>query len=376
MVAFKKRPVTGDGSDNLQEINREKVLIRISLLIIAVCGLILYLFIFQPSWLKFKNTASTVGSSPLLTLNVSSSTVATSSDACPGCLQRAIDGVMVPPTEASSSLFAIMIDNHPNARPEFGLASSSLVYEAPVEGGLTRYMAVFTVDNLPSQIGPVRSARPYFVTWAEELGAVYVHCGGSLDALTMLKSLGANDLNEFYSGATFWRDQARLAPHNVLTSKDDLEKYATANAIGPSNLSPWLYKADSPLAIPATTLINVKYAPAGFKVLWQYQRGDNSYWRNLDGSLQNDVQGQTIKAKNVIIQLMNATVIDNNLRLSMRTSGSGRALICLDGACNLGQWKDPVGGRTRYYDNQSHEIHFNVGLTWIEIVNDWTEVSY
>jgi hypothetical protein len=371
-----KRQTTDDGSGNPREIKSEKVLIRISLLIIAVCGAILYLFIFQPSWLKFKSTAPAAGSSASSTLNVSSSTIVTSSEACSGCLPRAIDGVMVPPAEASSSLFAVMIDNHPDARPEFGLASSSLVYEAPVEGGLTRYMVVFAADNLPDQIGPIRSARPYFVTWAKELGAVYTHCGGSSDALTMLKGWGAYDLNQFYNGATFWRDQTRLAPHNVITSKDDLEKYAAANAIGPSDLNPWLYKADSPLAAPTTTSINVNYVPAGFKVLWQYQRGDNSYWRNLDGSLQTDVQGQTIKAKNVIVQLMNATVVDSELRLSIQTSGSGRALICLDGACTLGKWKDPVGGRTRYYDNQGNEISFNAGLTWIEVVNDWTEVSY
>src|SRR5260221_8029347 len=86
---------------------------------------------------------------------------------------RAIEGVLVQPRDARLLPFAVMIDNHPDARPSSGLAEASLVIEAPVEGGMTRYMAVFDATTTVDQIGPVRSARPYFVDFANAFGALY-----------------------------------------------------------------------------------------------------------------------------------------------------------------------------------------------------------
>ena len=77
---------------------------------------------------------------------------------------------------------AVMIDDHPDARPQVGLSSADVVWHAPAEGGIPRYMAVFH-SHIQTDIGPVRSARDYFVQWAAELGAVYAHSGGSPKAL-------------------------------------------------------------------------------------------------------------------------------------------------------------------------------------------------
>jgi hypothetical protein len=100
-----------------------------------------------------------------------------------------------------------MIDNSVFARPPSALSRAGLVYEAEVEGNATRLMAIFSSGKDLNEIGPVRSARPYFIEWAKEFGAPYVHCGGSPEALAILAKGGIIDINEFYGGAYFWRDE-------------------------------------------------------------------------------------------------------------------------------------------------------------------------
>jgi len=95
---------------------------------------------------------------------------------------RIIDGQCVDTTdEVRPKLVVVAVDNHPKARPQSGLNSARVVYEAPVEGGYTRYMALYLVDDDVGKVGPVRSARPYFLDWLSEYGKpMYMHVGGSL----------------------------------------------------------------------------------------------------------------------------------------------------------------------------------------------------
>ncbi|HSD12679.1 MAG TPA: DUF3048 domain-containing protein, partial [Patescibacteria group bacterium] len=133
--------------------------------------------------------------------------------------RRVIDGVAVPEDAPDvTGYFAATIDNLSVARPQAGLTKASLVFEAPVEGGITRFLAVFPDDVTADRIGPVRSARPYFLDWASEFDAVYAHVGGSPEALEKIVAYDMRDLNEFFAGKYFWRDENRDAPHNAYTS--------------------------------------------------------------------------------------------------------------------------------------------------------------
>ncbi|MDO9510072.1 MAG: DUF3048 domain-containing protein, partial [Candidatus Magasanikbacteria bacterium] len=115
---------------------------------------------------------------------------------------------------------AVMIDNHPDAFPLNGVNEAKIVYEAPVEGGMTRFMAIYSSVQKIDKVGPVRSARPDYFDWAKEYGIpLYLHCGGSSEALKILKTeRGMVDVNEFYSSQYFWRDNSRFAPHNLYVS--------------------------------------------------------------------------------------------------------------------------------------------------------------
>ena len=94
---------------------------------------------------------------------------------------RKIDGVCYEGDEPFT--YAVMIDNHSWARPPFGLSQASLVYETIVESPITRFLAIFVDNENIKQIGPVRSARPFYVDWVKEFNIPYLHVGGSNEAL-------------------------------------------------------------------------------------------------------------------------------------------------------------------------------------------------
>ena len=118
--------------------------------------------------------------------------------------------------------FAVMIDNHSDAWPQAGLNQAYMVYEIIVEGGETRLMALFKGADL-DKIGPVRSARHYFIDYAMENDAIYVHFGQSPQAQSDIKKYDIDDINGIAEdGTTFWRVKDKYAPHNAVTSTEKL----------------------------------------------------------------------------------------------------------------------------------------------------------
>lgn len=295
---------------------------------------------------------------------------------------RAIDGVRGPEGEpAEAPYFAVVIDNLSEARPAHGLNAASVVYEAPVESGITRFLAIVRSGASAEKIGPVRSARPYFIDWAAEYDAVLVHCGGSPESLGILKAgAGVTDLNEFWNGARFWRAEDRLAPHNVYTSSELLEKFAVARELEPDPLAAWRFKSDAALDDRPDDVADliVSGRTFAYTVRWAYDREQNAYRRYQGGAPQEDAaRGEPVMAKNVVIQLTAVSVIDEIGRRKIATSGEGEALMALDGNTYRGTWRRAgSGGRTRFYDASGTEVRLNAGTTWIEVVPKETEISY
>ena len=345
---------------------------KLALVVLVLSGVGLFLYFFQPSWLKF----NFIKEAKAPTIVQTETATTTNPVVCLDCVGRQLDGVLVKPELAKLRPFGVMIDNFLSARPQSGLGAASLVYEAPAEGGITRYEAFFDPETMPREIGPVRSARPYFVNWSKELGATYVHVGGSPDALDILKNLGKSNLDEFSHSPYFWRSNERTAPHNVLTSANLLNKYRTDNNETGTDLFPWKFKEAAATGTSFISKIKVKYS-AGYDVYWQYQMETNSYERYQDNNLFLDAQGLKVSAKNIIIQVSSFVVSDDKLRLTMSTALSGQALLCQDGDCQPGTWKkNSTAVRAKYYDKQGIEFIFNSGVTWIEVVSGWSMVEY
>lgn len=292
-------------------------------------------------------------------------------------LRRKIDGIYVDKDKADLPVTAVMINNHVDARPTTGLAQANIVYEAEVEGGITRFMALYSSDTEVLEIGSVRSARPYFVDWVNEYDALYSHCGGSPEALVRIVQDDIIDLNEFNKGYYYWRDNSRNAPHNIYTSTKKLNSYLEKNDIAQGDYFSWNFKEDENIdSRPASSSVEINYRLKSFVVRWEYDRDANGYNRYVANKLHKEKSGEYIFAKNIVIQTADAEVLDEKLRLRMDVLGEGMATVCMDGVCNEGKWKKKSKtSRTRYYNEEDIEFDFNAGSTWIQVIRPEIEVN-
>lgn len=285
-------------------------------------------------------------------------------------LRRKIDGACIA-DKTESFVYAVMIDNQAVARPVYGLSRASLVYEAIVEAPITRFIAFFSGDEKIDRIGPVRSSRPYYIDWLKEIGGVYTHVGGSPAALDLLSNYQF-DLNEFSNNEYFWRGENFSAPHNVFTSSDLISKAIDDQGWQiPADFSSWIFKPDASAGDrPEAQTINIDFANPVYNVKWEYNKETNDYLRSEGGVVQTDANnGAEIRAKNVAVMYVSSRVVDSVGRRSVKTIGSGEAVVFIDGKAINGAWQRPdLKSRTRFYDESGKEISFNAGTTWIEVV--------
>ncbi|HRH31825.1 MAG TPA: DUF3048 domain-containing protein [bacterium] len=275
-------------------------------------------------------------------------------------------------------VFAVMIENSADAWPLSGLEDAFLVIEAPVEGNIPRFITFFSGEQAAdaqvtpvAKIGPVRSARPYYLDWSAEFDSIYAHVGGSPEALDLINQRDMFDLNEFSQGEYFWRDvPRRQAPHNVYTSTDRLAEAALELETPDSTYGTWLFKDDAPIGAESARSLAIDWGEGSlYDVAWKYDPASNDYTRLQDGIVFKTQAGASIVANNVAVLASDVTVVDGVGRRHIRTLGTGDALVVQDGTLILGTWKkDSIDDRLRFYDASGAEIRMNSGKTWIEVV--------
>lgn len=294
---------------------------------------------------------------------------------------NALDGTgSYDPAVEKPEVMAVMIDNHPEARPQqIGLAQARVVYEAPVEGGYTRFMALFARTDAVPRVGAVRSARPYFVDWASEYHALYWHSGGSPEALGILKDdakSGVIDVNEFWNGAFFWRDTGLDAPHNLFTSSSRWQAYGEVQV--QESTTPWQrwQFGTTTIAISSITAhrVTILYGNDYF-VEWRYNTSTNAYERFLNGDAVKDATGQQLTATTILIQKTNVQTIDSEGRKKIATVGSGQATVVSRGLMLQGEWNKTAHQRTVFLTPAHNEMVFAPGNLWVEVVPLGTEVQ-
>lgn len=301
----------------------------------------------------------------------------------------------------------IMIENHQDSRPQSGLSSADVVYEAVAEGGITRFLAVFYCGASANeiQVGPVRSARIYYMDWASEYSKypLYVHVGGAnkpgpADALGAIKKYGwdlYNDMNQFSIGfPTFWRDYERLGhpvatEHTMYSTTDKLWKVAgdrgltqkdKDNQAWDQGFVRWKFADAKPLSTPRASTISFPFFGNynDYEVSWVYDSTTNSYKRSNGGTPLNDFNSDSqITATNVVV--MTTVVrgpIDELKHMLYDTVGSGKVLIFQNGDVIEGVWsKASRTDRTIFKDKAGKEITFVRGNIWIEVIDPKTEVT-
>ncbi len=292
-----------------------------------------------------------------------------------------INGLPVEEATAKKRPVAVMVENHPDSRPQSGLTDADLVYETLAEGGITRFMAVYQTKS-PVNIGPIRSARTYFAELADELNAIYVHVGGNSDVLQNIK-LGVykkiSNGDEFMDDGTFFhRIKTRFAPHNMYSSMEKLLAFANFHKYSDvASFNPWKFKDDKAAGdaltyaqLPAKN-ININFSFPEYAITYIYNQKDNNYQRLLAGKPHVDLDTKNqIFTKNIVVQFVQTFPVktDTPLSLGMDLKSGGKAIVFLDGKAMAGTWKKQGGDRTRYYDTSGKEIEFNRGTTWVELV--------
>jgi len=350
----------------LKRVSQSTVLFTIAGIIFFFGCLLLYFFVFGASSQK-KGMVLSLGPSVLQSVG--------QEEDCP--IQNMLTGECLD-EEKQQHIRAVMIENHVEARPVSGLSDASIVYEAPVEGNITRFMALFLDDASVDQIGPVRSARPYYLDWLSEYdGALYAHVGGSPEALEALKNYKIFDLNEFYRGWFFWRSQTRYAPHNTYTSSNLLDKAWEQYGDNIETLiDPWLFENNFTTSTQeclenCVNSLEITYSSPNYKPTWKYVKEENLYKRTEKGN------SVTFSADTLIVQRVQSKVIDGVGRLNIETVGGGDVLIFQNGKVIEGMWKKPQRTeRTRFFDTENKEIALHPGTIWITIVPQTVDVVF
>ncbi|MFA5127400.1 MAG: DUF3048 domain-containing protein [Patescibacteria group bacterium] len=342
-------------SDNRKDNRR-----NLALLIVSACLLVVAIFaVVYIIFLRNRSTAEITGVKPN-SVNII--------EECKNFSK--LTGLCVANAElVSPPIIAVMIENIPDAYPLHGLNDASIVYEAPVEGGITRFMAIYSASSTVVKAGPVRSARPYYLDWASEYGdALYMHCGGSPDGLDEIADRNIFDANEFYRGSYFWRDSARIAPHNLFTSSENWQRYLSVYG-GKRTARDWTgFKfGDIATNTESVAKFNLEYIKR-FVIGWQYSSPSTTYERLLNDELFLDDKNQPITADNIIVQFASVSVLDEVGRRKIVTVGSGDARVFRNGQMIRATWKkESENSRTRYFDMNGAEIAFTPGRTWIMV---------
>lgn len=273
---------------------------------------------------------------------------------------------------------AVMIDNERSARPQSGIGDADIVYEMPVEGNITRYMAIY--HHTPSEkIGPVRSARPYFIDKALEFGAIYVHCGGSPQAFKDIKDLKVDDFDDLAGTPVYWRSTDRKMPHNLYTNTKFIREVAQSKKLEKDS-APKYFKFSDEFFIPdggngQKVVINYD---KNYKISYIYNNDEKVYYRQINGDNMKDKETlREIKTTNIIIEKVGVKVLDSVGRLGLNNIGKGRGYLLTGGKLIEVEWsKSSRSGKTTYNNLKGEEITINKGTTWIQIVSDNTKIEF
>ena len=275
-----------------------------------------------------------------------------------------------------------MIDNQEDAWPHAGINKAYLVYEIVAEGGITRLMALFKGQDL-EKIGPIRSSRHYYLDYALENDAIYVHYGWSPQAESDIKSLAVNNINGITeSASSFWREKGKAAPHNVLTSTEKILQIAerkgyTTTSEKESVLNYTAYDVNLEEGIDATT---IKIPHSNYqKVEYKYNEETARYTRYARNELQTEWEtGDEVTTKNIIITFCdNYTLNDseNKGRQGLDNIGEFDGYYITNGkAIEIKCIKTTRTSQTVYKDLNGNEIEINDGNTFIHICPKSAEV--
>lgn len=275
--------------------------------------------------------------------------------------------------EVTQRPIIVTVNNHPDARPQSGLASADIVYEMLAEGNVTRFLAVYQ-SELPETMGPVRSARDYFIELANGFDAFYIAHGYSPDAKKLLDSGTVDHINGMqYDGTLFKRSTDRVPPHNSYISAENVTegaKKVNASMIYKKNVVQTFYEAEESVKIGIDAKrIEIRYGNNNnFHNTYIYDDIQNSYERMSGEVVTKDaLTNEPLKISNVLFFEMPHRTIDGDGRQNINLKAGGRAYVFQAGYLREIQWKNNNGILVAVEEDGS-PVKLVVGKTWVHFV--------
>lgn len=296
-----------------------------------------------------------------------------------------INGVLFTKSEMSKLKqrrpVAVMINNHVEARPQSGLNSADVVFEALAESGITRFLAIFW-SEAPKKVGPIRSARQYYLEWLSPYDPLYIYDGCADTDNPKTDACGnvyAYKIKKIATiGAWRWNDGVRYAPHNEYSSLFSAWEYAEEkNWDSFPDVEGWKFKKDAKVEDRGSkSKVKITFHErinngGVYDSVWTYDSKKNIYLKETGGRVHIDQESNTqVYAKNLILQEVEYTpAYDDKGRIILTTIDEGKATYLFDGKITTGKWKKTARtDRTTYYDSSGNEMIFNRGRVWISAI--------
>lgn len=294
-----------------------------------------------------------------------------------GQMKSLLTGEWVDEEIGRNRAVAVMTEDTKESLPQYGLNSAGVIYESPVEGSITRLMAIYEDYQDLERIGNVRSCRPYYAYFAAEFDAIYVHFGQSVQGEQVLNKGVVDNLSGLDGSinATFYRTGDRSAPHNAYTSGEGIlggiEKKGYRTAYEDDFTGHYRFASDD-----SENLMEAGEDCNYIEVYYHYNHPyfvydseKKTYARFQFSEEEIDaVDDKQVEVSNIIFQNVANTLYDGGPYLNITVSGSGEGKFFTRGKMIDIRWEKEADGITHYYDMSGNEIVLNQGKTWVCII--------
>lgn len=347
----------------------------------AILGVFVVIYAMQKDDRGENNNTTEISNTPTISVTLAVASPTPTPDLHIGEAKSKLTGLWIPEEEANKRPYAVMLNNIKVANPQSGISDASILYEALVEGGITRLMGIFenvdAASETAKRLGSVRSARHYYVSFADEYDAVFVHFGKTTYADKKMKKLGIDhiDGNIGIGTGAFHRDKTIKAPHNAFASFDGLatimEKagYRTEYEEG---YEAHFRFAEEDFTLPVGEAVNkltLKFS-SYTSPYFIYDVNNGVYERYQFGDAHIDANTkETLTYKNIIVQFVKEWDIDKNGYQTMDIEdATGKGFYITNGTAVSITWSKNEKTRfMRYYDMEGNELTINPGKTYIAV---------
>lgn len=275
----------------------------------------------------------------------------------------------------------VVVENHPDARPQWGLTSSDIVWEMVAEGGITRMLLMYSdASRIPEKVGPIRSARHYFVDLAEGFDGIFVHFGYSPKAKSQIANHNVDNINGLVDNY-FYRDSSRgvSSEHTSYTTNEAIKKAIESKEyraeIKDEYKSPFKFSSKTKTLSAPLSKITVAYS-SDYTYTFHWSTKINKFKCTLNGSAFVDSEGVQQTFDNIIICYTDITSLNDSKGRVDFDFSEGEGVYASNGSYTDITWKKgDSDDMIKFYNKVGDELSLNVGRTYIAIMDESAKPS-